>query len=281
MTRSNRVGTVAWAIAMAVATPASPPAGTAGPPAAPWSHWRTLSFEARPLPFFDGRFQMDVREADGQRLLETRTRARFLGIELARSRSRTTIDVASGRTLAHYELSRKRGRRYVFDDEGYAVERLRPRRSSDDPIDEWEVMSSERFPYPTAEDSDGGRPRVFDYYGLILHLKDAPLDRPGDTLTAWVATSRGPKPFVIRVTDGGTTERTFRDLTEGRDRTLSVREFRLRISPADPFGSDTGFMKMEGDTEIRVEADTRTVLEIDGRIPHVPGRVELALKTIG
>jgi hypothetical protein len=246
-----------------------------------WKTWTTLRFETRPLVFFSGNFEMQLREQSGRRLLETRTRASFLGAELARSRSLTTIDSATGRTLEAYELATKRGRRFVFDDTGYTFERLLPSRGPDAPVDGWEVTSRTRFERPPAETAGGERPLVYDYFGLILHLRDAKLEGPGAQQSFWVATSDGPQRYRISLSDVRTTERNFEDLATGASRSWPVREFRLRISPADPSRAGEGLMKMEGDTEIRVEADTRTLLQIDGRIPHVPGRVEVTLKALG
>lgn len=246
----------------------------------PWSTWRSLRLEARKLLFFSGAFEMTLRDENDKRYLETSTVARFFGAELTRSRSVTTIDIATGRTLDYYELSTKRGRHYRFDDTGFAVDRLEPANGPDAPLARWEVTSTERFSYPPAAGEGETPPVVHSYYGLFLALRGAHLDKPEDEVTLWVATSKGPQPFRIRVTDVRTTERTFEDRNVGRKRRLPVREFRLRVSPADPARADEGFMKMEGDTEIRVEAWTRTLLEVSGKIPRVPGRVEVELEEI-
>ena len=63
-------------------------------------------------------------------------------------------------------------------------------------------------------------------------------------------------------------------------RTLLAREFRLAVVPADP-GSEEGFLKMEGEVEIWVEAETGTLLEIVGKVPRVPGKVRLVLAELG
>jgi hypothetical protein len=60
---------------------------------------------------------------------------------------------------------------------------------------------------------------------------------------------------------------------------VTVRELRLVIIPADP-ESDEGFMKMQGETEVWVEAGSKTPLEIGGRIPRV-GKIQLLLTGIG
>lgn len=249
-------------------------ASTAPSSAPPWASWSSLRFEARPLLLFSGKVEMDLGRGDGTRVLETKTRASFLGAEIARSRSTTTVDAETGRDLEYYELSPKRGRRYLFDDAGYTVEHLQPVAGFDAPVERWKVVSTARFPNPE------GASRVYSYYGLILHLRDVPLASAGEEVSCWVATSKGPERYRIRVSDVREAERRFDDLATGRATKANVRESRLRITPADPKSSDEGFLKMEGETEIRVEARSSTLLEIAGHIPHVPGRVELALSGI-
>src|SRR5206468_1673477 len=117
-------------------------------------------------------------------------------------------------------------------------------------------------PYPASDAP--GTPRVFDYYGMLLYLERAKLRQPGDEIVLYVATSHGPEPYRIRVSEARRSQRTFEDLSTGETKTVPVRELRLRVSPAKPGQDDEGFMKMEGETEIWVEADTRTLLEIDG-----------------
>jgi hypothetical protein len=241
----------------------------------PWSSWTTIHLEARAMLLFAGHAEMSLSQHGGRRFLETQSRATFLGAALARTRTRTTIDLATGDTLEYWELSKEKGRRYTFGPEGYVVERLRPTKGHQDPVEGWETTSRRQYAYPLG--ADGARVRVFDYYGMILHLREAALARPGDEVVLHVATSRGPRPYRIRVGEERRSKRRVRDLATGRPRTLEVRELRLRISPAETGEADEGFLKMEGETEIWVEADTRTLLEVDGKIPKVPGRVELAI----
>ena len=77
------------------------------------------------------------------------------------------------------------------------------------------------------------------------------------------------------------TERSFTDLATGEEMFAAVREFRLRVIPGDPATAGEGFMRMEGETEIWVEAETKTPLEISGKVPKVPGRVKLLLSAMG
>ena len=59
--------------------------------------------------------------------------------------------------------------------------------------------------------------------------------------------------------------------------TIPVDELRLRVTPEDPERSDSGFMNMEGETELWVEAHSKVPLEISGKVPKVPGRVVIRL----
>jgi hypothetical protein len=248
-------------------------------PKGPWHDWKTLHLRARPLFLFSGQVEMTLREADEKKLLMTSTKASFLGATLARSRTVTTLDAATGRTLEYHQLSMKRGRRYRFGESSYTVEKLRPANGPDAPLETWEVRSTKEYPYP-AKPEGGPAPQVFDYYGMILHLRHVELREPGDAVTLYVATSDGPKPFRIEVSEQRSSERVFLDIATDKRRKEPVHELRLRVSPGDPASAEEGFLKMEGETEIWVEAETRTLLEIDGKIPRVPGRVELALAAL-
>ena len=56
-------------------------------------------------------------------------------------------------------------------------------------------------------------------------------------------------------------------------------ELRLRLVPDD--GIDEGFLAMEGEIEVWVEARSKTPIEIRGKVPKVPGTVRLLLTAIG
>ncbi len=96
-----------------------------------------------------------------------------------------------------------------------------------------------------------------------------------------MATSSGPKPFRVQVGESASGPRTFTDLRTGEKRTLNVRMLRLRVIPADPEETDEGFLKMEGETELWVEAESKAVLVLAGNAPKIPGRIKLVLQEIG
>ncbi len=235
-----------------------------------WMSWKTLRLKAKAAPLFRGTMEMHLNE-DGTRL-ETETSARFFGARVAASRTETLLDEETRLTRRFSSRSKKRGRRYEFGDDGFVMEKIKPKRpGAAEP--EWYVAVREEFPYPDDETAAG----PFDYYGMLLYLKQVPLDRPGDEVTLYVATSKGPKLYRIRVGEARRNSRTLTDLSTGKKKTVRLREFRLRITPADPDSDAEGFMRMEGETELWVEARSKTPLEISGKVPKVPGRVVLRL----
>jgi hypothetical protein len=240
----------------------------------PWQRWTTLQLKAKSVPLLRGRVELRLSEEAGGRRLETSTSARFFGATIARSETSTIIDPVTGRTREYRSYSRKKGRRYLFGEHGYTVQKLRRAQGREDDAS-WQVTSTKEFPYPRADHGDG-ESRLFDYYGMLLSLDEQALDRPGDEVTLHVATSGGPRAYRIRVVESRSGERVFRDLATGEKTTLAAREFRLTVAPGDP-ESEEGFLKMEGDVEIWVEAESKTLLEIVGKVPNVPGKVKLVL----
>lgn len=245
----------------------------------PWFEWTRLRLDARSVPLLSGKVEMQVVEEVGLRRLETHTVARFLGARIADSRTETRIDPATGWTRSYVSQSKKRARRYTFGVDAYTAERLMPVNGPDAPLDRWDVTSSASFPYP--EDDSGKRVPVFDYYGMLLHLRNLDLHRVGDESTIYVANSDGPAPYRIVVAEVRDGEHTVEDLGNGGERMLPARELRLRVIPADPERADEGFMNMEGETEIWVEAESKTLLMIRGKVRKVPGHVKLVLDGLG
>jgi hypothetical protein len=242
----------------------------------PWHGWTTLRLKAKSVPLLRGRVELRLSEDVGERRLETSTTASFIGATIARSETTTLLDAVTGRTREYRSYSTKKGRRYTFGERGYTVEKLR---RAERGADDWEVTSTRDFPYPESDDS-GHAHRLYDYYGMLLDLGAGALDAPGDETTLYVATSKGPQAYRIRVDESRVGERTFRDLDTGKKTKLPSREFRLTVAPADP-KAEEGFLNMKGDVEIWVEAETKTLLEIVGKVPKVPGKVKLVLSAMG
>ena len=241
-----------------------------------WTDWTTLQLKAKSAPLMRGKVELRLKDDGDGRRLETTTSARFFGVSIARSDTTTLFDTVTGRIEKYSSYSPKKGRRYLFNEHGYSVEKLKPARA-DDGDGSWEVTSRKEFDYPVNE---GRSTPVFDYYGMLIQLRRQPLRAPGDEVTLHVATSNGPEAYRIIVSESRTAERTFVDLGTQEQITLPVREFRLTVSPADP-QAEEGFLKMEGEVEIWVEAETKTLLEIVGKVPKVPGKVKLVLSAMG
>jgi hypothetical protein len=242
----------------------------------PWRTWRTIEMKAR-SGLFRGTVQMRLSggPAEGRRL-EVQTVARFLGATVGRSTTVTQFD-AQGRVTDYSSSSKKRGRRFHFGERGYTVEKLRPRGDANAPLDAWEVAARAEFPYP--ETASGQPGRVLDYYGMLLRLHEHKLAAPGDEVSLVVATASGPRTYRVRVREGRTSEREVTDLSTGKRTTARVRELRLSIAPEDPTVNE-GFLNMEGETELWVEAESKTLLEVGGKLPNV-GKVKLLLTAIG
>ena len=259
-----------WLVATACATASDPPS--------PWATWGTLRLKARST-LFSGRVEMRVTRAEGKCTLATTTIARFFGAKIAHAETLSVIDETTGRSERYENVSKKRARRYIFGQHGYRVAKLDPEGDPDRPIDEWHVRSEVEYAYPTAED---GRPvLIHDYYGMLLHLRNLDLHAPGDEAVVHVATSKGPAAFRVVVGEVGHSDQTVIDPRDGSERTLAADELRLRIIPADPDRDTEGFLKMEGETELWVEADSKTLLRLSGKVPRVPGRVRLVLSELG
>jgi hypothetical protein len=244
-----------------------------------WTSWSTLQLKARAGILFSGRVEMRLDERSGQRVLETYSTARFLGAAVARSTTRSVIDSRTGRTLSHVSYNKKRGKRYLFGEKGYSVERLDPQGKPNRPLDEWQVKWRKEHLYP--ETPGEGPAMVYDYYGMLLHLRESDLNEPGDEITLYIATPQGPASYKIFVGESRTVERSYTDLESGEKQTLSAKEVRLRVRPADPAAEAEGFLAMEGETELWVEAETKTLLHVSGKVPKVPGRVKLTLTAMG
>jgi hypothetical protein len=240
----------------------------------PWSSWKSLRMRANSIPFFSGVLEMRRSTSAGKVSLETSSTARFFGARIAHSETVSVLNAATGCSEKYESFSKKRSRRYAFGDGGYIVEKHRRRESGS-----WEIDSRKEFAYPAS--AEGSKVDVFDYFGMLLYLGHVELREIGDEVILHVATSKGPQPYRIKVGEVRSTTRSFTDSTSGEERTLPLRELRLRIIPADPENADEGFLKMEGETELWVEAESKTPLLLSGKNPKIPGRIKLVLSEIG
>jgi hypothetical protein len=260
----------AVAILAAIATPPS-----AGAPPAAWGGWSVLRLDADTGTFGSGKLELRLGTEGGARVVETDARAKILGMGVGRSRTKSVLR-DDGRTERFERFSKDRGRRYVFGKDGYKVEKLKPQKSAGDEPGDWTVYFTTDHAYPT---EDGRVVRPFDYYAMLVHLRQAGLDRPGDEVEMWVATTDGPQPYRVRVVEERRHQRRWVDLASGEPREEPVRELRLTVTPADPTHAEEGFLKMQGETEIWVEAESKAPVEISGKVPRV-GLVRMKLEAM-
>ena len=268
-----------WALLTLCAAILFPAGCTSTRAESPWVSWTTLRLKARAVPLLTGRVEMHVDRSDERTLLATQTQARFLGAVIARSRTESILEPATLRTRLHTVISKDRARRYTFDKNGYTMEKLKAAGDTEASLADWTVGSSSRHDAPV--DEAGAHVALYDYYAMLLRLRRSGLDKPGDSVTLYVATKDGPRAYTITVGEARAGKRTFTDLSTGRDKTLPTRELRLRVVPADPGHADEGFLDMEGETELWVEAESKTLLQIAGNVPKVPGRIRLTLAAMG
>ena len=201
--------------------------------------------------------------------------ARLFGSIFVNSWSLSTMDRKSGRPLEFLEVKPgEKANRWKFRDDGISHEKLRPHKGApDEPIDKWAVSRSEKL-------SGGADPAgwVHDYIAMIVRLRELPITKPGDQAIVRVSTNRGAVRLRVSASEERTENRTFTDLATGAHRAVDLRELRLRVSPLEGDPAEAkGLLNMEGETELWVEATTRTLIEISGNVPKVPGRVVITL----
>ena len=231
------------------------------------------------MPLLSGRVWMHLKPDGPQLRLETETTAKFFGARVSTTRTRTVMDPTTGLPKSYVSWNTKRARRFTFDEQGYLYERLSPKpKNRKAPLSEWLVKTSERFDYPV--DADGKRLPVYDHYGMLLELRRTDLASVGDEVVVHVATSSGPAPYRIRVAELRAGEVRYSTLPDKDKRTTVVRQMRLEVVPTDPERAEEGFLNMKGETELWVEARSKTLLRIGGRAPKI-GKITLVLAEMG
>lgn len=244
----------------------------------PWQRWKSIRLKVKSMPLLSGRVWMHVKP-DGERVrLETETTAKFFGARVSKTHTKTVMDSETGLPESYVSWNSKRARRFTFDESGYLFERLRPEDGKRTPYTEWSVRTSERFEYPL--DAEGRPLPVYDHYGMLLQLRRTSLANVGDELVVHVATSDGPTPYRIRVAELRAGEVRYSTLPDGQRRSTIVAQMRLEVVPADPEKAEEGFLNMKGETELWVEARSKTLLRIGGRAPRI-GKIALVLAEMG
>jgi hypothetical protein len=256
------------------AAPGEPPRGDS-----PWHRWKSIRLKVKSMPLISGRVWMHLKPDERQVQLETESTAKFFGARVSTTHTRTVMDRETGFPKSYVSWNAKRARRFTFDDDGYLYERLSPDpKNRKAPYSEWPVKTSERFDYPV--DADGKRLPVYDHFGMLLGLRKTNLARVGDELVIHVATSHGPTPYRIRVAELRAGEVRYTTLPGKQKRSSIVHQMRLEIVPTDPERAEEGFLNMKGETELWVEARSKTVLRIGGRAPKI-GKIALVLAEMG
>ncbi len=244
----------------------------------PWQRWKSIRLKVKSMPLLSGRVWMHLKPDGDHVRLETETTAKFFGARVSTTRTKTVMDPGTGLPKSYVSWNSKRARRFTFDESGYLFERLRPEDGKRTPYSEWPAKTSERFEYPL--DAEGRPLPVYDHYGMLLQLRSTDLAAVGDELVVHVATSDGPTPYRIRVAELRAGEVRYSTLPDKRKRSTIVRQMRLEVVPADPEKAEEGFLNMKGETELWVEARSKTLLRIGGRAPKI-GKIALVLAEMG
>jgi hypothetical protein len=222
---------------------------------------------------------MHLKREEKLTRFETESSARFLGARVAMSSTVSLLDPESGRPRLHTNRSGKSARRFTFGKTGYSYEKLKTTGDATAPLDGWQVRRHDKFPYPT--DASGKIIPVYDYYGMLLKLRETELFKIGDEATFYVATSKGAVAFKVTVAEIRRGTLSWLTLPDRKKTERVIGQLRLRVAPADPADDAEGFLKMEGETELWVEQKSKTVLRIGGKAPKVPGKIALVLAEIG
>ncbi len=239
--------------------------------------WKVLRFETGPYFMFTAAVELRRTEGAGLLVLETATTGQRAGSAPVENRTRTTLDTVNGGDMVETcKLSRTKCTRYRYENGEYVVEFLPPTGSFEKAAASNQVRTSWSFSLPPGKTGQG-QVQIVDFAALVYGLSHQPLFATGDSVNLWLATSTGPREVDIRVAEERAYRRTCRDLDLRRYRTLNTRELLLQITPVDPEPRREGFMGLMGPTSIWIDADTRIPLEVDGRLPNLPGHLELDL----
>jgi hypothetical protein len=161
-------------------------------------------------------------------------------------------------------------------EEGILLSRFEPPRGRREaPLREWTRTGKTRWERPEEGEH---RPPIYDFYALVGALDRFPVGTVGDHLDLWLATSSGPLPIRVKVIDRRRRSREIVDLARGRTRRVTLEELRIRLKPlSDDPDKVKGFLAMQGEIELWIEARSHMLLEIRGRVPHL-GEVVVLLE---
>jgi len=231
------------------------------------------------MPLLSGRIWMHLKHEEKVTRFETESSARFFGARVAMSTTVSLLDPKSGRPRLYTSRSGKSARRFTFSEKSYSYEKLKTTGNAAAPLSSWEVRRHDEFLYPT--DATGKILPVYDYYGMLLRLRETTLSKIGDEATFHIATSKGAIAFTVTVAEIRRGTLSWLTLPDRKKTERVVSQMRLQVAPADAGVDAEGFLKMEGETELWVEQKSKTVLRIGGKAPKVPGKIALVLAEIG
>ena len=266
---------------MLIATQIAAPATLAGDDdPSLFDDWGYIKLKARGVPLMSGKLEVRRNALDdGGEAMETYIVAKFMGAALTKRRTRTVIADDRGVEL-FLDMQGKRGRRYRFHDTGYEVEKMLPKKKpttdlpplGSDELPAWNITSLTPYDYPL--DPTQGNPLPVYDHSMLMRLHELPLS-PGESLEVRVATTEGPRSYEISLGEQRPGRRRLR-FGKSKKR-IDTQEAMLKVRPLDP---EAKFLGMKGEVEVWVDAKTKTILSVSGKIPKVPGRVSLELVEI-
>lgn len=236
----------------------------------PWRSWSHLRLATDPCFLFSGEITVQRTDDGIRRVYTTVAHDRFPGAPEQVSRTRSVLEARTSRCVEYQAWGRNTGRRYRFDAAGYTVESFEFDGSADSAPGDIRVCTRHVFATPPAAADADAAPDI------------APcgLEAPGDRASLWLATPVGPRPLQALVDDVETNLRAYRD-DAGIRRTGAFREVVIRLSPWETSRYSEGLLVLDRGLTIRLEAATRTPVEIQVAIPGRDGLAELSMTSIG
>lgn len=246
----------------------------------PWSTWSNLRLATDPCFLFSGEITIQRSDDGIRRVFSTVAHDRFPGTPEQVSRTRSVLEARTGLCVEYQAWGGGTGRRYRFDSAGYAVESFDYDGTPDAPPTGTRVRTRHVFAAPPIAGDADEAPRLATLYGLLHGAIPAGLESPGDTAHVWLATPVGPRPLQALVDDVETNLRAYRD-ADGVRRTGAFREIVVRLSPWETSRYAEGLLVLDHGLTVRLEAATRTPVEIQVSIPGREGLAELSMTSLG
>jgi hypothetical protein len=244
-----------------------------------WKSWTTLKFTTHPYLLFTAGVEIRRREGAGLLALDTATSSHATGNSPQVNRTRTTVDQTTGRLIETWKISDSGCTRFLYSEDHVTVEVLAPKETPESTAEAADVLSRWKYPIPL-DPTSGRSSKILDFAALILQLPNEPLFAVGQSTHHWLATSTGPQEVKVQVIQERNNVRTCQDMRVDKQRTLQTKELLLKISDRGVEPENKQLVGMAGPVWIWVEAESRTPLELDGRLPHLKGHLELGLSGI-